>query len=362
MLGHDMRAMKTLAAIVAVAGTLGSATQAAAQDACHLTTSSRIVAVGDVHGAYDRFVGILTTASLIDENQRWIGGAAVLVQTGDVVDRGPDSRRALDLIRTLEREAEAAGGQVHLLLGNHEVMWMYGITRDASDAEYAAFRTDESDDVRERYYRRLESALRRQSAVAGQPFDADTFRDRFFDDTPLGAVEMRAAFSPDGEYGRWLLAHNTMIKINDIVFMHAGTSPEIASLGCAGINEAVRAEIKRGAPDDDALSLSPTGPLWYRDLMLQPEGTFRDSVDDILDALDARAMVIGHTTSATGRVLTRFERRIVEIDTGMLGGRFYTRGRPSALEIDRDVMTVIYEDRRERLGALPAGRDRAVAP
>ena len=76
---------------------------------CDIRTSERIVAVGDVHGAYDRFVDILRAAGLVDGRARWSGGRAILVQTGDVLDRGGDSRRVLDLLRRLERDAAARG-------------------------------------------------------------------------------------------------------------------------------------------------------------------------------------------------------------------------------------------------------------
>ena len=48
---------------------------------------SRIVAIGDIHGNYEGFKTILTEAGMIDEKNRWIGGNAVLVQTGDFLDR-----------------------------------------------------------------------------------------------------------------------------------------------------------------------------------------------------------------------------------------------------------------------------------
>ena len=66
---------------------------------CEITTQERVVAVGDIHGGYDAFVAILREAQLLDRRDRWIGGRAVLVQTGDVLDRGADSRKALDLLR-----------------------------------------------------------------------------------------------------------------------------------------------------------------------------------------------------------------------------------------------------------------------
>ena len=103
-----------------------------AEPACEFDRIERVVAVGDVHGAYDAFVGILRTAGLIDERQRWVGSKAHLVQTGDVVDRGPDSRKALDLLEKLQGDARKAGGAVHPLIGNHEAMRLLGDMRYVS--------------------------------------------------------------------------------------------------------------------------------------------------------------------------------------------------------------------------------------
>src|SRR6185436_3171844 len=92
----------------------------------------RIVAVGDVHGAGDAFVSILQKAGLIDAQKRWTGGTAILVQTGDLLDRGQDVRQVLDLLMALETEAAKAGGRVNALLGNHELMNLIGETRDVA--------------------------------------------------------------------------------------------------------------------------------------------------------------------------------------------------------------------------------------
>ena len=59
---------------------------------------TRVVAVGDVHGAYPEFVAILQRAGLINADRQWIGGSSVLVQTGDVPDRGAKTRECLDLL------------------------------------------------------------------------------------------------------------------------------------------------------------------------------------------------------------------------------------------------------------------------
>src|SRR4029453_4250905 len=124
-----------LAITAVAAATIQAATQSTAPaSVCRIETSELIFAVGDVHGAYDRFLAILRGAGLVDGRARWTGGRTILVQTGDVLDRGPASRRVLDLLRQLERDAARAGGQVHALIGNHEVMRIVGQWTDVSAA------------------------------------------------------------------------------------------------------------------------------------------------------------------------------------------------------------------------------------
>jgi len=337
-------------AVSLCAGAFGAA-QNSPDPACDLTTSERIVAIGDVHGAYERFLAILRAAGLVDGRERWTGGRAILVQTGDVLDRGPDSRKVLDLLRRLERDASRAGGRLHALLGNHEVMRMLGDFRDVSAEEYAAFRTGTSEETRDRVYERVATNAAEKAKPTGQRFDEKTFRKQFVEQTPLGSIEMQIEFGPQGEYGRWLRTHDTMVKINGIVFLHGGISPAIASLGCKAVNETLRSELRAPgtATDPMALSNSETGPLWYRGLALEDETSFAAEVDRILKTLDARAIVIGHTVVKAGRIAARFAGRVVQIDTGMLDGKFYPEGRPSALEIQGGRFTAIYEDRREVL-------------
>ena len=112
----------------------------------------RIVAVGDVHGDFGAFVSVLRDAGVIDAKNKWIGGKTHLVQTGDVLDRGPDSRKVMDLLQALEKQAPKAGGRVHSLLGNHEVMNMYGDLRYVIPAEFAAFKTNDSEQTREAFW------------------------------------------------------------------------------------------------------------------------------------------------------------------------------------------------------------------
>src|SRR6188474_3449345 len=200
---------------------------AADKSSCEWEGVNRVVAIGDVHGAYDRFVEILKAAGLLDADLHWIGGTAHLVQTGDVLDRGSDSRKALDLLRQLQREAQSAGGRVHPLIGNHEAMRMIGDFRFVSPGEYAAFERADSESARVRYLNSPGSAADREQV----------------EKMPLGFLEMRLAFGRDGDYGRWLRQNPATVTINGFVFVHGGISEAFAATGCEAINDRLRKDL-----------------------------------------------------------------------------------------------------------------------
>jgi calcineurin-like phosphoesterase family protein len=317
------------------------AVHGAASTSCGIDGVERIVAVGDVHGAYDRFVEILKTAGLIDSRQRWSGGRAHLVQLGDVLDRGPDSRKVLDLLRRLEREAASAGGAVHALLGNHEVARMLGDLRFVHPGEYQAFVTDNSEQMRKRF---LEVV---------KPADPE----ELLTTTPLGQTEMILAFGAKGEYGQWLRTHDAVARINGILFLHGGISPAVASTSCDDINATVRRELTTDFDQTQkaplaTLAVREDGPIFYRGLAEEPD-EFGTQVDDILAKQDVRAIVIGHTVSATGRIRPRFGGKVIQLDTAMQPA-YAPGGRASALEIRGNEFTAIYQDRRDPLTVASA--------
>ena len=304
---------------------------------CEWNGIERVVAVGDVHGAYERYVEILRTAGIVDAGGRWSGGRTHFVQLGDVVDRGDDSRKVLDLLRRIERDAQAAGGYAHLLLGNHEAARMLGDLRLTTNGEYAAFADADSMAAREKY-------LQAMTMPSGHS------RDELIGKTPLGLVEMRQAFGRDGEYGRWLRQLPVVIKIDGIVFVHGGISPAVAPLGCATINEQVRRELtadldKTRANPLASLVARADGPLWYRGLA-QESREFAPQLSEVLAKIGGRAIVIAHTVAESGRIQTRFDGRVIQIDTGMQAA-YVAGGRASALEIRDGDAQAIYIDRRD---------------
>ena len=108
-------------------------------DDYHWTGVERVIAIGDLHGDYEQYLKVMKSAGLIDKKEKWSGGQTHLVQTGDITDRGPDSRKIIDHLVKLSKQAKKAGGYVHLLIGNHESMNVVGDLRYVAPGEFAAF-------------------------------------------------------------------------------------------------------------------------------------------------------------------------------------------------------------------------------
>ncbi|MCI0517919.1 MAG: metallophosphoesterase, partial [Woeseiaceae bacterium] len=352
--------------------------------------AERVVAIGDVHGAYDGMLRTLQSAGVIDDEQSWVAGNTHLVITGDVVDRGADSRKVMDLIMKLEQQAPQSGGAVHLLLGNHEVMNLVGDLRYVARGEYAAFADEEDAGERARWLEHF------RAANAGAT-DDETLRADFENKAPPGFFAHRRAFRPDGQYGRWLLEKPLLLVIDGTAFVHGGLSPLIAELGLDGVNTRLRSELQSYLQAltvlDDAGILSPIenfnyhaellkplqsntemtaevqaaiatvialneseihgieGPLWYRGNVACGPLTENDKLDRALAAIGARRVVIGHTPTVTRRVLQRLDGRVIEIDTGMLTSAY--KGSGNALVIAGDSLVVVNESGATSDGPVP---------
>ena len=263
--------------------------------------------MGDVHGDYATFVETLQQAGVIDARKKWKGGSTVLVQTGDIPDRGPHSRKVMDLLMTLEKQAVKAGGRVHALLGNHEVMNMSGDLRYVSPEEYASHRSVDAEALRERVY-----------AAGADPTRVDdpAYRDAWMEARPLGWVELVQAFGARGKYGRWLRQHDTVLKIGDTLFLHGGISPKYVEIAAEEINTRVRTALATDAPDAEPLLRDQEGPLWYRGLALEPEAALGTHVDALLARHGVARIVVGHTVTP-GVVLPRFGGKVILVDVGL---------------------------------------------
>ena len=313
----------------------------------------RIVAVGDVHGDYEQFVRTLRAAGIIDQKNKWIGGKTHLVQTGDVPDRGPDSRKVMDLLMRLEKQAKRAKGFVHALVGNHEAMNVYGDLRYVHPGEYEAFRQSRSAEVRDAYYKAHVERSESNPGPEGPPSFNPSYREKWDQEHPLGYFEHRLQFAPDGKYGRWLRRHNAIIKINDILFLHGGVGPAHVPLTVSEINSRVRSELEDFSELSGGIVIDPEGPLWYRGLAQHDEESEQPHLQALLDQHEARRIVMGHTMIAKA-VMPRFGGQAISIDVGM--SAIYG-GPPACLLIEGDQLFAIHRGKKLPLPTTDSPKD-----
>ncbi|MEP6714887.1 MAG: metallophosphoesterase [Terriglobia bacterium] len=266
------------------------------------TGVARVVAVGDVLGDYEQLVTVLKSAGIIDDSTNWTGGKTHLVQTGAILDRGGRSRDVMDLLIKLQRQAQAAGGYVHCLLGNHEVMNLYGDLRYVSPGEYAAFTTPASGALRDR-----EFAKAANSGVN---------KDDWYKQHPLGYFEHLAAFGPDGYYGRWLRSLNTEIRIDDTLFVFSGISAKYVAMSMDEMNRRVRDELNNPGKLQGGIVTDQEGPFWYRGLTRGDPKMVNTIVDATLENTGAKREAFGHSY-AEAAITPRLNGKLIMLDIGL---------------------------------------------
>jgi hypothetical protein len=306
----------------------------------------RLVVVGDVHGDLDRFIDVLTMAGLLDDGQRWAGGRSQLVQLGDLVDRGSQTKAVLELMFRLAREAKKAGGQVSCVIGNHEAMRMAADLRYVAAAEYESFRTKNSDKERDEL---LMGKLDRQSSLGGVQERTDLsmdFRRQWEKDHPLGQAELLRAFSPKGVFGKWILQQEVILTARDTLFVHGGISPKYLEWSASRFRDRIREELRDpAAAGPEAVFLDQEGPLWWRGLANLPEAAIAEHVDQVLARHKVKRIIVGHTPTQRG-VVSRLGGKVILADVGLSA---YFGGRRACVVIEGDRAFALDSGRRSEL-------------
>ncbi|ORX65141.1 Metallo-dependent phosphatase, partial [Anaeromyces robustus] len=250
----------------------------------------RTIAIGDVHGDFNKFERVLRHAKLIDENDDWIGTDSILVQVGDLTDRGPDFKQIIDLLIKLRAQAKEKGGIVYMMLGNHELY-----------------------DMQAGYFMLAKS-------------DIDAFG---------GLAAREKAISMEGEYGKLLRTDmNVTLVVDDTLFVHGGLTYEFAVRGIDEINKHAH-EILTNAPafDDilnnyyrkgqthplytDPLFDMTNGPLWSKYYINTPEEESCPELEKVLKVTKAKRMIIGHTVQEYGHINTKCNNKLILIDVAL---------------------------------------------
>lgn len=232
----------------------------------------KMLIISDIEGNFEGFESILTGAGVVDSQLNWTFGNGHLILPGDFFDRGLNVTECLWLIYKLETEAAQAGGKVHFILGNHEVMNMRG------DFRY----------VRKKYLANADS---------------------------LG-LDYKNLYSSESELGRWLRSKNCIERIGNYIFVHGGISPQLqaTNMNVGEINGHLRLIMDK--PFDststyaDSLILRKNGPLWYRGIAMSELTS--DSLNGILQHFDAEKVIIGHTVF--DEITNLYDGRVIAID------------------------------------------------
>ncbi|KAL1522997.1 hypothetical protein AB1Y20_017960 [Prymnesium parvum] len=276
--------------------------------------STRVVAIGDVHGDLSAMTRTLAAAGIIDERHEWIGGNATLVQLGDVLDRGNRERECWTLLQRLKATAPASGGAVVLLCGNHEVMNALGAAGPYVHASgYAAFGPD-----------------------------------RF------------AAWAPGGELATQLADCPVVAVVGDSVFVHASLPADASHESIERLNAETREWLLGRRPKPPAALLGGRqSPIWDRSLSMpsdeEPSLPACAALHAALRRLGAARVVVGHTPQR--QVNCACDGAVWRCDTGM--SRWVMGGKCEALEISNGVVRVLGREseavlaKRHNKGELP---------
>ncbi len=268
-----------------------------------LTDVDSLYVVGDVHGEFDRVLGLLGNAGLIDEESKWVGGESHVVFLGDLFDRGADVTRVLWFLYELERQARAAGGGSHVVLGNHETMIF-------------------TEDVR--YVSSKEQLIARLHG---------TSYSNLFD--------IRHSL-----LGRWLAGRPGVMKVNEVLLAHGGVGPESSPRSVEAVNDSIRtfmsedlfyrwADTTLALVTDSATAervadqytsviiMDPaavarrtgvlfdgTGILWFRGYV--ESDTLTSALDDVLEEFGAEIHVVAHTPLST--IEARYDGKLLAVD------------------------------------------------
>lgn len=277
----------------------------------------RLIAISDIEGNFNGFYSFLLANKIIDKNANWIFGDGHLVLNGDFFDRGTQVTQVLWLIYHLENQAEVNGGKVHYILGNHEVMNLYG------DVSYNDFK-----------YIDVAKKVSKQN------------------DWDKGLSYL---YSEKSELGNWLRSKNIIEKIGDVIFVHGGlnadhlqgkyTIQELNTIaknyyGIYPTEEALRSE------RDRPIISSINSPFWDRRLNfdwkykiffkikgIDADATTQKELDDILFFYGASKIVIGH--SVVEDIEMGYNSKVVKID--VKHGQVLNSGKTKGILLEKSI-------------------------
>jgi hypothetical protein len=285
----------------------------------------RLVAIGDVHGDFKQTMRALELGKVMDADGRWVGGTTVLVQVGDILDRGDNELAIMRKFASLAKQARKEGGDVLVVHGNHEIMNVLGDFRYATKGAYA-----ECARYAEAKRQKLVEKLGEESAppLPETPEDVNP-------ETYRGVLARRDLFLPGGEMAMRMAKNPTVLQVGDTVFAHAGIDMRVVEYGFQALNDDVAAwmaGVKKTPPN---MVLEEKGVVWTReyggaDAGVTAEASACRRLGEALDAVGAKRLVVGHTPQQGG-VSSGCSGRLWRSDVGVSRGIYGAK--PQVIEI-----------------------------
>jgi hypothetical protein len=319
----------------------------------------RIIAIGDLHGDYHAMRKTLELAGAINPEGEWIGSHLIVVQTGDLIDRGPDDLQVLDFIARMETAAQQKGSWIIPLNGNHEYLNLQHIFDYASAPSVAAFERVISPvffayDL-DQFCKQACNPYPWRTPPGKNPFDSswsdspDEIRDSFVaklkeqyekDLVRPGLAFRAVAFSPNMRRYEALIKRPFFKIIGDTVFVHGGILPEHLTYGLDRIHHEIRDWLmgsstvrwlfgnERHTPPKVGIA-SPHSPIWSRrygllsadpiapELLTAEEQETCKALETVLADLQVKRMVIGHTIDPSHNITSACQGKVWRIDIGL---------------------------------------------
>ncbi|WP_162182440.1 ankyrin repeat domain-containing protein [Lacinutrix jangbogonensis] len=240
----------------------------------------KIGAVSDIHGQYDTFIKLLKNNGVIDNEGKWSFEDGHFVVAGDMFDRGSQVTEVLWFLYDLEKQAEAKGGKLHVLLGNHDVMVLNGNLRS------------------------IHPKYTEIAKILEMPFNT--------------------LFNKGTILGDWLRTRPVLIKLNGILFTHGGLHPNLVEKGLSmeEINTEFKQQlvasewVKKRNKLGDFLHRA-NGPIYYRGYF-QGELATDEQIEELLKHFKISNIVVGHTTHK--QIEMHYGGSVIVIDANMKSG------------------------------------------
>ena len=256
-----------------------------------------VAALSDFHGKYDLMIELLTNNKIIDKNKNWAFGKGHFVITGDIFDRGDKVTEILWFLYDLEQQAQKAGGNIHLTLGNHEVMILNG-------------------DLRYLHPKYVEMAKQ-----LNMPFEH--------------------LFSQNSIIGNWLRSKPVLVTVNNMLFAHGGFHPSLATeqrslveINTVFKDSLIKAELEQPREGWAKFLHTTNGPIWYRGYFAadgdkasrakgsrsKDNGATSAEIDLLLKHFDVKNLIVGHTSQK--QIESRYQGRVIAIDSSIKEGNY----------------------------------------